>query len=155
MLKMKTIRSKLFLSYGAILLLVCIFFAVSYSVSKNIIQKSAATNSLNSVKIIGQDLNSELTYLFNLRDQIYNDSDVNFYINRLKRELDRLNQKLRKVQTKYTFKDIIGKDPAMQKVIETARVASMTPATIMLRGESGTGKEIFANAIHNNSPRCV
>ena len=41
----------------------------------------------------------------------------------------------------------------MQKVIETARVASMTPATIMLRGESGTGKEIFANAIHNNSPR--
>lgn len=74
-------------------------------------------------------------------------------INRLKRELDRLNQKLRKVQTKYTFKDIIGKDPAMQKVIETARVASMTPATIMLRGESGTGKEIFANAIHNNSPR--
>ncbi len=29
----------------------------------------------------------------------------------------------------------------------------MTPATIMIRGESGTGKEIFANAIHNNSPR--
>ncbi len=74
-------------------------------------------------------------------------------IKRLKRELDRLNQKLRKVQTRYTFKDIIGKDPALLKVIETARVASMTPATIMLRGESGTGKEIFANAIHNNSPR--
>ncbi len=29
----------------------------------------------------------------------------------------------------------------------------MTPATIMIRGESGTGKEIFANAIHNSSPR--
>lgn len=74
-------------------------------------------------------------------------------INRLKRELDRVNQKLRKAQTKYTFKDIIGQSSSMLHVIETAKVASMTPATIMLRGESGTGKEIFANAIHNNSPR--
>lgn len=74
-------------------------------------------------------------------------------VNRLKRELDRVNQKLRKVQVKYSFKDIIGRDPKLLKVINTAKVAAMTPATIMLRGESGTGKEIFANAIHNSSPR--
>ena len=74
-------------------------------------------------------------------------------INRLRRELDRLNQKLRKVETKITFDDIIGKDKEMQKVITTAKVAAMTPATILIRGESGTGKEIFANAIHNASPR--
>jgi len=81
---------------------------------------------------------------------VYHDiSDVN----RLKRELDRLNQKLRKVQVKYTFRDIIGNDKELLKVINTAKVAAMTPATIMIRGESGTGKEIFANAIHNNSPR--
>ena len=72
-------------------------------------------------------------------------------VNRLKRELDRVNQKLRKVQVKYSFKDIIGRDPKLLKVINTAKVAAMTPATIMLRGESGTGKEIFANAIHNLS----
>ena len=41
----------------------------------------------------------------------------------------------------------------MQEAINIARTAAMTPATIMLRGESGTGKEIFANAIHNTSPR--
>lgn len=74
-------------------------------------------------------------------------------INRLKRELDRLNQKLRKVQVKYSFKDIIGKNKELLKVVNTAKIAAMTPATIMIRGESGTGKEIFANAIHNNSPR--
>ena len=74
-------------------------------------------------------------------------------INRLKRELDRLNQKLRKVQAKYSFKDIIGKDKELLKVVNTAKIAAMTPATIMIRGESGTGKEIFANAVHNNSPR--
>lgn len=74
-------------------------------------------------------------------------------VNRLKRELDRVNQKLRKAEVKYTFKDIIGKNPELLKVIETAKVAAMTPATILIRGESGTGKEIMANAIHNTSKR--
>lgn len=74
-------------------------------------------------------------------------------INRLRRELDRLNQKLRKVETKLTFKDIIGKNKDLLDVINDARIAASTPATILIRGESGTGKEIFANAIHNASPR--
>lgn len=74
-------------------------------------------------------------------------------VNRLRRELERVNQKLRKVETKYTFKDIIGEDKKLLEAINIARVAANTPATIMLRGESGTGKEIFANAIHNTSPR--
>lgn len=74
-------------------------------------------------------------------------------VNRLRRELERLNQRLRKVERKYTFKDIIGSNEKLHEVINTARIAAMTPATIMLRGESGTGKEIFANAIHNASPR--
>jgi len=74
-------------------------------------------------------------------------------VNRLRRELERLNQKLRKVETKYSFDDIIGNSIELKKVIKTAKIAAMTPATIMIRGESGTGKEIFAHAIHNSSPR--
>lgn len=74
-------------------------------------------------------------------------------INRLRRELDRLNQKLRKVQTKYTFKDIVGEDPVLLNTIKKAKSAAMTPATILIRGESGTGKEVFAQAIHNTSNR--
>lgn len=74
-------------------------------------------------------------------------------VNRLRKELDRLSQKLRKAETKYSFKDIIGQNPALVRVVDTAKIAAMTPATILLRGESGTGKEVFANAIHNSSPR--
>ena len=64
-------------------------------------------------------------------------------VNRLRRELDRLNQKLRKVQAKYTFQDIIGENKRLKEAIATARTAAQTPATIMLRGESGTGKEVI------------
>lgn len=74
-------------------------------------------------------------------------------VNRLRRELDRLNQKLRKVQVKYSFQDIIGNNDKLKEAINVAKTAALTPATIMLRGESGTGKEIFANAIHNTSHR--
>lgn len=74
-------------------------------------------------------------------------------INRLREELDRLNEKLRKSEGSYTFDHIVGKDPALLKTIKIAKDAAVTPATIMIRGESGTGKEIFANAIHNASNR--
>ena len=38
-------------------------------------------------------------------------------VNRLRRELDRLNQKLRKVEAKYSFKDIIGENEKMLEAI--------------------------------------
>jgi len=72
---------------------------------------------------------------------------------RLRKELDKLNQKLRKIESKLTFKDIIGNNPTLLDTIRIAKGAAITNATIMLRGESGTGKEIFATAIHNASPR--
>lgn len=74
-------------------------------------------------------------------------------VNRLKKELDKVNQKLRKVQGKYTFEDIIGNNPELLHTIKIAKGAAATPATIIIRGESGTGKEIFAHAIHNSSNR--
>ena len=55
---------------------------------------------------------------------------------RLKNELSKLNKKLRKVEEKCSFQDIIGRDQELLKVIKTARIAAATPATIMLRGES-------------------
>lgn len=57
------------------------------------------------------------------------------------------------MERRYTFADIIGRDVELLKVVQTAKIAAATPATIMLRGESGTGKELFANAIHGASKR--
>ena len=52
-----------------------------------------------------------------------------------------------------TIEGIIGGSMALQAVIEKVRIVAKSRSTIMLRGETGTGKELFANAIHNLSPR--
>ncbi len=74
-------------------------------------------------------------------------------ISRLTEELQKANQLLRHLRAKYTFADIIGSSAKIKEVINKAKKASQTPATVLLRGESGTGKELFAHAIHNESSR--
>jgi len=71
----------------------------------------------------------------------------------LTRELNKAKQKIRTLEAKYTFNDIIGPSQEMQLALEQAKVGAKTPATVLLRGESGTGKELFAHAIHNESDR--
>jgi NtrC-family two-component system response regulator AlgB len=43
-------------------------------------------------------------------------------------------------------------DPATGALLELARQAAQTPATVLLLGESGTGKSMLARAIHKASP---
>lgn len=74
-------------------------------------------------------------------------------INKLIGELDKAKKMIRTLEAKYTFDDIIGRHSGMITAIEKAKVAAVTPATVILRGESGTGKELFAHAIHNASNR--
>lgn len=53
----------------------------------------------------------------------------------------------------FNFNDIIGQDQELLKAIQTATLAADKRSNILLQGESGTGKELFAQAIHNASPR--
>ena len=48
---------------------------------------------------------------------------------------------------------IVGESPAMQAVLDVARRAAPSNATVLLLGESGTGKEVMARAIHRWSLR--
>jgi two-component system response regulator AtoC len=48
-----------------------------------------------------------------------------------------------------------SRSPAMRRVLETARQAAASDATILLLGESGTGKNVLARAIHGWSPRAA
>jgi DNA-binding NtrC family response regulator len=48
---------------------------------------------------------------------------------------------------------IIGESAAIRTVQAEAQRVAATDATVLLEGESGTGKELFANAIHELSPR--
>ena len=55
--------------------------------------------------------------------------------------------------TEYCFEGIIGKSPAIQKVLEQVSIVAPTDSTVLLHGETGTGKELVARAIHNLSSR--
>ena len=64
--------------------------------------------------------------------------------NRLLREL---------VGDRFDTGSIIGRSPAMIRLLETTARAASSDATVLITGESGTGKEMIAGAIHFNSPR--
>jgi NtrC-family two-component system response regulator AlgB len=51
--------------------------------------------------------------------------------------------------------DFSSANPAMQRVVNLARQAAASDATILLRGESGTGKTVLARAIHSWSHRAA
>jgi DNA-binding NtrC family response regulator len=52
-----------------------------------------------------------------------------------------------------TFKDIVTKSPAMEKVLRLAQKASASDIPILIEGESGVGKELVARAIQGSGER--
>jgi len=55
--------------------------------------------------------------------------------------------------TRYRFSDLVGTDEAFLRAVQLARLAAGSDSAIMIWGETGTGKELFAQSIHNYSPR--
>lgn len=72
------------------------------------------------------------------------------------KELERtLNKQMceKGLVAKYTFDSIHSKSSQMINMIDVAKRMAMTDMTVFIAGESGTGKELFAQSIHNASPR--
>lgn len=70
------------------------------------------------------------------------------------RQLKEENRLLREsLGNHFDMRNIIGRSPAMVKVLETVAQVAPSEATVLITGESGTGKELIAGAIHFNSPR--
>ncbi len=59
----------------------------------------------------------------------------------------------KKLQPLYSFSSIIGNSQAITDALSLANKVSLTHVPVLLTGETGTGKEVFAQAIHQNSPR--
>ncbi|MBT3278276.1 MAG: sigma-54-dependent Fis family transcriptional regulator [Phycisphaerales bacterium] len=57
------------------------------------------------------------------------------------------------VETTTGFENIVGQSAPMTAVLDTLRRVAQSDIAVLLLGESGTGKELFANAVHQNSPR--
>ncbi len=80
---------------------------------------------------------------------------------RLTADLEDANERLRaenlylrrEVEGRYSFTEIIGDSPAMQRVFDVTQKVAETDATVLLAGETGTGKDLVARAIHYSGPR--
>lgn len=51
------------------------------------------------------------------------------------------------------FGFIIGKSPAVESLVRSARMVASADVTVLIKGETGTGKEILASAIQKESTR--
>jgi len=69
---------------------------------------------------------------------------------RLKEENRYLRESL---AAQFDRKNLIGRSPAMTKLMDTIAQVAPSEATVLIAGESGTGKEMIAGAIHFNSLR--
>jgi DNA-binding NtrC family response regulator len=65
-----------------------------------------------------------------------------------------VNKKILETKVGNTFPNtIIGESKAILEVKSLAERAARSDSNILLEGETGTGKELFAEYIHNSSPR--
>jgi two-component system NtrC family response regulator len=57
------------------------------------------------------------------------------------------------IEEKYGFDKIIGRSPALLRVLNLASRVAMSDSIVLIQGETGTGKELLAKAIYQNSRR--
>jgi PAS domain S-box-containing protein len=69
------------------------------------------------------------------------------------RDLTKLRQLSNELEGQYSFSNIVGKNPSMQRIYEIIDAVSGTDSTVLILGETGTGKDLVAKAIHYHSPR--
>lgn len=68
-------------------------------------------------------------------------------------DLSMVQQLSKVVSGQYVFHDMIGRDPAMQKVFHLAHVVASSDSTVLIEGPTGTGKDLLAKIIHAESRR--
>lgn len=55
------------------------------------------------------------------------------------------------IRDRMHFKEIVGRGPALRRVLQHVKTVAPTGCTVLICGETGTGKELIARAIHNLS----
>lgn len=70
------------------------------------------------------------------------------------RELLKEVRNLRQVvEEKFSFGNIISKNPKMKEIFDLISVVAQTDSAVIITGETGVGKELVAKSIHYNSRR--
>jgi PAS domain S-box-containing protein len=68
-------------------------------------------------------------------------------------DLRQVEELRKKLKSKHTVMDIIGKSEAMSRLFDLLPRIADSDSSVLLQGASGTGKELFARAIHHLSAR--
>src|SRR5262249_36843698 len=64
---------------------------------------------------------------------------------------DEVGQLREQLQRRYSFHNILSKNPRMHQVFELINNVAQSTTTVLIEGETGTGKEQVARAIHQAS----
>ena len=113
----------------------------AYTFSNTIIEKPPYTLVLNSSPF---SIDKQTRYILSIRD-----------VTQLQKMEKNIRYKLSKtgLTAVHHFDDILTADPKMKALKEVAGTMAAYDAPVLIQGESGTGKELFAQSIHNASPR--
>jgi DNA-binding NtrC family response regulator len=68
---------------------------------------------------------------------------------------DEVNYLRAQLHTRYSFQNILSKNPQMHAIFELITNVADSTSTVLIEGETGTGKEVVARAIHSSSSRCA
>lgn len=97
--------------------------------------------------VLFRDISKRLIAEQQLRDALVE-------VESLKKRLELENQYLQEeIKAELDHQNIIGKSPALKKLLQQIEMVSPTDANVLITGESGTGKELIARAIHASSQR--
>lgn len=70
-----------------------------------------------------------------------------------RRLLDEIEYLRKQLSDRYTFANMISRDPVMAEIFSTIEMLAQSDVTVAITGESGTGKELVARAIHFQGKR--
>ena len=69
------------------------------------------------------------------------------------RDVSFLKALRKEIREKYTYHKIVSRNKKILETLDDLTDIAASDATVLIQGESGTGKELFANALHELSPR--
>lgn len=128
-----------------------IFGAANHHLVKTIEENESITDA--EVRIFSRHGSNDYTVICNpMYSQEGEVMGKIIILNELKRARTMVT-KMIGAKAKFHFEDIYGQNPMFLKTIEQARTISQSLSNVLLLGKSGTGKDLFAQAIHNASPR--
>ena len=114
---------------------------------KPIVTVNSTTPLIIDGKVKGAlEIAKDITFIQALADKI-----VNLQENLIKQKTR--GQMPHHPNTRYTIESILGEAPQLRVAIHYAERAAHTSSNVLIFGETGTGKELFAQSIHNLSPR--